>query len=282
MRYFFKSRRFKIAVTIISTLVILSIIAHIVGGIIAPQSNILGSIAAPFQSMLTSVSNYFEDWEKKLSGSEKLAQENAELQDKVNELTSSLIDYEAAKKENEFLKQYLEIKDNHIDYQFEEAMLIARDADDPFGTFTINKGSLHGVALYDPVIEASGLVGYVSQVGASYSKVTTVLSPDITVAAFDRRTDDSGIISGNLESNEQGNTRLYNLSRSCTVAVGDYIVTSGGGVFPEGMLIGTVKEIGTDYNSAIYAEVSPAVDLSELRDVMVITYFAGQSNLGGE
>ena len=109
-----------------------------------------------------------------------------------------------------------------------------------------------------------------------------MLSPDITVAAFDLRTDDSGLLGGTLTSVEKDCTRLQNLPRSCTVAIGDYIVTSGGGVFPEGMLIGTVEEIGTDYNSSIYAEVKPIVDFSDLRDVLVITYFSGQSNLGGE
>ena len=282
MRYFFRSRRFKIAATILATLIIISIIARIVGGIISPQSSILGSFIVPFQSAGRAVGNYFSDLAEKIDGNEKLTAENKELRDKVNELTSSLIDYDKANQENEFLKQYLEIKDNNTDYQFEEALLIARDTDDPFGSFTLNKGSLHGVSLYDPVIEASGLVGYISQVGASYSKVTTILSPDISVAAFDRRTGDAGIIKGTVKSAEGGNTRIGNLSRSCTVAIGDYIVTSGGGVFPEGMLIGTVTEIGTDYNSAIYADLTPAVNLDELRDMMIITYFSGQQNLGGD
>ena len=282
MRYFFRSRRFKIAAAILSTLIIVSIIARIVGGIISPQSSVLGSVITPFQSAFTEVSNFFKDWGKLISGNEELAKENASLKQQVNELTSSLIDYDAAKQENDFLKQYLEIKDNHTDYQFEEARLIAYDTDDPFGAFTVNKGSMHGVALYDPVIEAGGLIGYVSQVGTSYSKVTTIKSPEISVAAFDRRTDDAGVIKGNLESAEKGTTRLCNLSRSCTVAIGDYIVTSGGGVFPEGMLIGTVCEIGNDSNRAIYAEITPAVDLSQLRDMMIITHFSGQTNLGGD
>ncbi len=282
MRYFFKSRRFKIAAAIVSTLIIVSIIARIIGGIISPQSSVLGAVITPFQSAFTEVSNFFKDWGKLISGNEELARENASLKSQVNELTSSLIDYDAAKQENEFLKQYLEIKDNHTDYQFEETRLIAYDSADPFGSFTVNKGSLHGVALYDPVIEASGLIGYVSQVGTSYSKVTTVLSSDISVASFDRRTDDAGVIKGNLDSAENGTTRLCNLSRSCTVAIGDYIVTSGGGVFPEGMLVGTVTEIGNDSNRAIFAEVKPAVDLAQLRDMMIITHFSGQTNLDGD
>lgn len=282
MRYFFRSRRFKIAAIILSSLIIISILARIVGGIISPQSSVFGSVVVPFQSAFTSISNYFEDLGQKINGNEELAKENAELREQVNELTSSLIDYEEAKQQNEFLKQYLEIKDNHTDYQFEEALLIARDTDDPFGSFTLNKGSLHGVALYDPVISDEGLIGYISQVGTAYSKVTTILSPDISVAAFDRRTGDAGIIQGTLKAAQNGFSRICNLSRSCSVAIGDYIVTSGGGVFPDGMLIGTVTEIGTDYNSALYADIQPAVKFDQIRDMMIITYFSGQSIFGGE
>lgn len=282
MRYFFKSRRFKIAAAILSVLVLFSVIAQLAGGALSPQQSVLGSIISPFQSAFTSVSNFFKDLNRDINGSEELARENASLQNKVNELTSSLLDYQEAVSENEFLRDYLEMKDNNIDYQFLKTMLIGRDSDDPFGTFTVNKGSLHGVSVYDPVINSSGLIGYVSQVGASYSKITTVLSPDISIAAFDRRTGDLGVLSGTLSSAENGTTRLSNLSRNCSVAIGDHIVTSGGGVFPDGLLVGTVSAVGNDYNSLIFAEVKPAADLSDLRDMMIITYFSGQTNLSGE
>lgn len=282
MRYFFKSRRFKIVVSILAVVIAVSIVVHIAGGFITPQQSVIGSIIAPFQSAVTRVSNYFSDLNEKINGAETLARENAELESHVNKLTNSLIEYEKAVAENKFLKQYLEIKENHTDYQFEMAMLIARDNDDPYGTFTINKGSLHDISVYDPVIEAGGLIGYISEVGASYSKVTTVLNPEIAVACFDRRTGDLGVLAGTLEAAQKGNTRLSKLSRNCSVAIGDYIITSGGGVFPDGMLIGTVSAIGNDYNSLIYADITPAVDLGELRNMMVITHFSGQTNLGGD
>ncbi len=280
MRYFFKSRRFKIAAVILSLLVVASIIARVAGGMLSPQQSIIGSIISPFQSAFNSVVNFFRDLDRDINGSEELARENASLKNQVNELTSSLLDYEAAVSENEYLREYLGMKDNNMDFEFLDAKLLARDSDDPFGSFTLNRGSLHGVSLYDPVIDSSGLIGYVSEVGSSYCKVITVLSPDIRVASFDRRTGDLGVLSGTLDAAEGGNTRLGNLSRNCSVAIGDYIVTSGGGIFPDGLLIGTVSAVGNDYNSLIYAYVKPAADFENLRDVMIITYFSGQQNLG--
>ena len=58
-------------------------------------------------------------------------------------------------------------------------------------------------------------------------------------------------------------------------------MTSGGGVFPEGIVIGTVDSVHNEsYSTALYGIITPIVDFSELRDVMVITYFTGQGNAG--
>ena len=123
-------------------------------------------------------------------------------------------------------------------------------------------------------------MGYIGDVGITTSKVITVLSPDVTLGALDNRTSDSGVLSGTLELAEKGQTRFYNLSRSCSVAIGDYVVTSGEGIFPSGLLVGTVETIGSDeYNTSIFAAVKPFVDIKDIRNVMVITNFEGKGGL---
>ena len=119
--------------------------------------------------------------------------------------------------------------------------------------------------------------------GLTTSKVTTILSSDLTLGALDNRTNDSGIISGSLETSKNGQTKFKNLSRSCNIAIGDYVVTSGAGIFPKGLLIGTIKYIGNDeYNTSIFANIEPFVDFDNIRSVMVITDFEGQGNILGE
>lgn len=278
MRFFFKSRKFKIAAAVTSVILVISIIAYIAGGILAPQSNLLGALAAPFQKMATSVSNNIEDFFKKLSSNESLILENAQLSEKINELNEKLADYDEMQNENEFYKDYLGIKDANSDYSFCDAVIISRDTTDVFGAFTIDKGSLQGIEQYDPVITSAGLVGYVSSVGLTSSKVTTVLDPKISVAAVDSRTGDAGVITGNIASVENGFTKLGNLQRTAAVAIGDYVVTAGGGVFPKGLLIGKIVNISQEeYTSVLYAETEPFVDISEIRQVMVITDFTGRN-----
>ena len=61
------------------------------------------------------------------------------------------------------------------------------------------------------------------------------------------------------------------------MSIGDSIITAGGGVFPKGMVIGTVGDIKQQSkSSSIYAVVDTAVNFDDIRDVMVITYYTGQ------
>ena len=252
----------------------------------SPQSNILSSITAPFRAAAAKASNGISEFVSAYTEGEELALENAELQTQISELREKLADYEKAVSENEFYKNYLEIKDNNPSFKFTAATLISRDKEDPYGGFVINRGTVNGISANDPVITESGLVGYISGAGLTTSKVTTILSAELTAGALDNRTSDSGLISGTLEFAAKGETRFYNLSRSCNIAVGDYVVTSGEGIFPAGLLVGTIQSIGSDeYNTSIYAGVKPFADIEGLKGVMVITDFEGQGGLapkGGE
>ena len=138
MRYFFRRRRFKIAAIILSSLIIISILARIVGGIISPQSSILGSVVVPFQSAFTSISNYFEDLGEKINGNEKLAKENsnmteAEITKEAEELAKTypidlrilrrLIRVQAKK------AQSAALYDMDYDIQLQEALKIVQSPD---------------------------------------------------------------------------------------------------------------------------------------------------------
>lgn len=280
MRFFFRSRQFKVILSITVCFIAVSILCFFVGGRISPQADVLGTIAAPFRAAFTFVSNSVTDFATALANGNDALIKNAELENEINQLRDKLADYEKTAAQNEFYKEYLEIKDTNPDYKFCPATLVSSDKNDPYGGFVINKGSTDGLEEYDPVITEAGLVGYVTDVGITTAKVVTVLSPDVTLGALDNRTNDSGVLSGTLELAEKGETKFYNLSRSCNVAIGDYVVTSGEGIFPSGILVGTVQSIGSDeYNTSIYAAVKPFVEIKEIRNVMVITNFEGKGGL---
>lgn len=277
MRFFFRSRKFKIMVLVTACVLVLASLGYIFGTSLTPQNSIVGSITTSVQGVFTNISDFFADTYAKMGENEKIMRENAELKSEINELNNKLAEYESALEENEFYKNYLEIKEQHTDFVMEPSAIISRNAEDPYGSFVINKGSLNGISVHDPVITDAGLVGYISEVNPSYSKVTTILDLNIKIGGLDNRTNDVGIVSGELSLAEQGKTKMVNILRSSGVASGDFIVTAGGGVFPKGIIIGKVDSIhNAKVDTSLYAVITPIVDLAEIRDVMVLTYFSGQ------
>ena len=194
MRFFFRSRQFKIILGVTLCLLVIGIVSALFGSRLSPQSDLIGTVTAPFRTAFVKISQGVEDFFSSFTEGNEALIRNSELESEMAELRAQITDYEKLKKENEFYKNYLEIKENNPDFKFTEATLIFKEEKDPFKSFTLNKGSINGVEKYDPVITEAGLVGYISQGGLSTSKVTTILHPDITLGALDNRTSDSGVL----------------------------------------------------------------------------------------
>ncbi|MBQ2676359.1 MAG: rod shape-determining protein MreC [Clostridia bacterium] len=281
MRFFFRSRRFKIILAIVLASALSFGIFGIATGLSAPQSNIMGAVLKPIQQGCANISNWFDSVFVNFESNQKLSQENQELKKQLADKNYQLVEYEDVVRQNKFYKDFLEIKENNPSYKFSPAMVIARDTTDPYGTFTINKGILDGVSVYDPVITADGLVGYISDAYSNQSVVMTVLNPSINITALDNRTRDSGNITGDADLAVKGMCKMTYLAKSSSLAAGDFIISSGaGGVFPAGQIIGTVKEVKTSANATdYYAVVQPSVDVFDIADVMVVTSFEGKSSI---
>lgn len=277
MRFFFRSRKFKILLSIFIVLILLSGLLFSIGETVTPGSSVVATITAPFGEAVNWVTGGISKFFKTFREYDELAMQNEAIRKENESLVSQLMDYQQAIEENEFLKEFLEIKEKNKDYIMEPATIISRDASDAYGGFTVGKGSLDGVAVGDPVITSAGLVGFVGEVGLSYSKVTTILSSFANVSAIDRRTSDFGVVGGTIDLAKKGNCRMFNISNTASVAVGDYVVTSGGGMYPEGIIIGKIVSIVSDELSiSLNAEIEPVADISGAENVMIITYFAGQ------
>lgn len=281
MRAFLRSVRFKVLAIILAVLVVLLVVFSALSGWTSPLSSVASSVVTPVQQGFNSTWEYITNLFSAPSRIRELELENAELREQIAELTEAKTEYETALVENEFYKDYLGLKEDHEDFEFCAAKVVSIDPVDAYGAFSINMGSLNGISPYDPVITAEGLVGYVKSVSLTSSTVVTVLDPTVKAGAYDTRTDDSGIVVGSAKLAKNGQCRMNDLTRDCTVAIGDSIVTSGGGgIFPEGLMVGTVNTMGQDVGDIMYyAVIDPAVNFEKLRNVMVITAFEGQTML---
>ncbi len=233
-------------------------------------------ISAPFQQATTAIANDAANGSNKTR--DELIIENQELKKEINELAAQVIDYDDIKKENDVLKKYYGIKDDNPSYKIAIANVIRRDPNDDFYGFTIDKGSRDDVKINDPVITDNGLIGWISEVNVTTSKVTTLLSPEAKVGAMDKKSGDSGIATGSVQLSEDGLIMLSVISADNTIKQNDIIITTGvGGVYPPDIIIGRVTKLDYNtYDTTPYAVIKPYEDIKSVSDVVVITSFEGQ------
>ena len=241
-------------------------------------AKLFGSVTTPMQRISTLVTNNAAATTTDGKSKEQLEAENRQLQAQVDALRKKLVNYYTYQQENAQLRKFLELKNENQDFKPVSAAVVGRDPDNLFGQFTIDQGTRSGVALNDPVVTDAGVVGWVSGVSSSYSRVTTILSPETQLSAMDKVTRETGIIGCDIKSADANLLKLQYLSSGTKVAAGDLVVTSGiGGVYPRNLVIGTVKSVKrSDTDVSLYAEVTPAANVKDIRDVLVITSFAGQ------
>lgn len=212
-----------------------------------------------------------------------LAAENEKLRQENAELRKQLADYYDVKSENERLRKYYDLKKQNPSYTIQPAAVIKRDSNDDFYSFTLDIGTSDGVAVNNPVITENGLVGWVCQADAVTCKVKTVLSPDTGAGAADKQSGDSGIVSGSASLCDDNLTALTKITENNTIKKGDMIVTTGtGGVYPENLIVGKVKELRfNSYDTTRYAVIEPYEDIRSVTAAAVITDFDGRGTVGG-
>lgn len=278
LKDFFKSVKAKILVGLLSFLLGFMIMAVYSGGTASLFTQIISFVTVPVQKVSANVSTSAAEFFGKFLNADKITAENEILREQVAELQKKLIDYEKTKHENDKLREIIEVTESRRDLEITTASVIARDSLGNFQSFTVDKGSLDGIKYLDPVITEHGLVGYVSEIALTSAKVTTILDISIDVGAYDVSTRDIGIVCGTIELAAQGYCQMEHLPRGSEVSKNDLILTSGGGIFPKDILIGTVIDVvPSQHQTGLIAVIEPAAKIGEIKDVIIVTNFEGQS-----
>jgi rod shape-determining protein MreC len=280
MKDIFNSKGFKVLITCVVILVALLIYTQQVNQ--SFFTDIINFISAPMQSVSSSVTSGVKDAVEEVADTEdSLRAEIARLEEENRLYREQLVDYAECKNLIEHYESVLELKEKNQDFMMVSGEVIGRDPNDLSYGFSIDVGSSNGVYEGAPVITGDGLVGWVSQVYATTSIVTTIFSPDTQIGATCVERSEKGVLQCDIVLSDQKSVQLSFLDADTTIQPGDIITTTGlGGQFPKGLLIGEVLSVErSESDVSKYALVAPFVDIQNITQIFVLTDFTGKGQV---
>ena len=272
---FFKSKFF--IITLIVTVLIAAVFtAMSFLGYSSYLKAALNFITVPVQKLSDTVGRALDGYAAYITEFDKLKEENEELKKQIDGMLDEVQSAKAVKEENDMLRLMLDVKAEHLDYKFEPADIVGREDGNYMTVFTLGRGKNNGIEKDMPIISSnSGLIGRITDAGATWSKACSVVDIDSSVGAYVERSRASGIVAGDYELGLRGLCKMAYLQSDADIEPGDRIMTSGvGSVYPRGIIIGTVTEVKYDESLRTkYAVIKPYANLSGLTSVMVITSY---------
>ncbi|MDD3338213.1 MAG: rod shape-determining protein MreC [Lachnospiraceae bacterium] len=239
-----------------------------------PIRNAAGFVIRPFQNGINTVGNWLTDKQSGFKSVEDLSDENKTLQAKIDELTTQNNELVQNQYELDRLQELYNLDKEYSEYNKVAAQIISKDPGNWYNVFVINRGSDDGLAVDMNVIAGSGLVGIVTEVGANWATVRSIIDDESNVSSMIATTSDTCIVTGDLTLIDQGMINFSQLTdKDNVVQEGDKLVTSNvSEKFLTGILIGYINQVTTDSNNLTKSgTLTPAVDFKHLREVLVIT-----------
>ncbi|MGD9764303.1 MAG: rod shape-determining protein MreC [Candidatus Binatia bacterium] len=193
--------------------------------------------------------------------------DNERLRAKVDELEQQLVRLGELDLENERLRELLNFR-APLQGTAYGARVIARDPGPLSSVLTVDRGARDGVRRGMAVLTPQGVVGRVVDVSHTVSQVVALTDRNSGIDALLQRSRARGVVQGAAD----GACYMNYLMRDADVQIGDRVLTSGlDGVFPKGVAIGSVIEIGHRHRGLLQAAVvKPSVDLNQLEEVLLV------------
>jgi rod shape-determining protein MreC len=238
------------------------------GGTRKLQANIY-QFLAPFLSSGAGIQKQITSVRSNLKSLDDLQAENNSLRIENRSLKATNQALRDVEHEVNRLRHALNYRERDV-FKLVPAEVVARDSSTWWRTLTINRGKEDGIASDMPVVTDEGLVGKTTTVSPNVTVVLLVSDENCRVAANVEGTREQGIVTGERIAGQSPLLNLNFLSKQANLQPGQKAYTSGvGGVFPPGLLIGSVKEFRVRELDG-QAKLVPATDLTKLEDVFVV------------
>ncbi len=191
----------------------------------------------------------------------ELATSNAALRKQLDERNQLIEEYGLSQVKNVVILNR---------FEYISAKVINNSTSQYKNFITINKGTVHGIAPGMAVISEQGAVGKVKSVSDHHAVLISLLNIDDQVSSKIKRTGHFGTVQ--WDGFDPRVIDLRYIPRHVAPLVGDTIVTSGyNAVFPEGILIGIIKEVKLREESPFHQiKVELAQDFGKLAFVEVV------------
>ena len=273
MRHFFSAR---VRVVLILALLLaggLGVVSTITGKSI--PSVVVQGVLAPLRSGANALTDQAEQMYNYMFRYESLQAENEALKAEIAEMREDNLKADSISRENERLRDLLDLTAANESYELVDGYIISRSSTDWTNSFTINKGTAHGIATGMCAITENGeVVGLVTEVGSNYCVVKTVLDSSLEISATIASSGYSGMVQGGYVTGQDGLLRMEYLPSSAVIRNRDQVVTSGSTVYPRNLIIGHVVDAGMgDTGVNKYAILEPAADIEDLEQVFILTAY---------
>jgi rod shape-determining protein MreC len=246
------------------------------GGLHGVQSG-GAAVLRPFEVGAERVAAPFRDGYDWFAGLVHAKSENARLRTEVDKYRSLAIQNKSAAQENADLKAQLHFvgtPEFPRDFRYVATDIISRPPSEFEQQVLIAAGSSSGIRFEDPVVNADGLIGLVTQVAHDTAQVTLLTDPRLKVSAVDLATQATGIVGA---GQGRGTLILDRVSKSQLIHQDDLIVTQGWRVpplkslYPHGIPIGYVTGASqNDLDLYWNVQLNPQVDFGSLHSVLVL------------
>lgn len=227
----------------------------------------------PFRAAGTALTSTAEKYYGYMFRYEALAAQNEVLEERIAEMEDLARQADSVQRENERLRELLNLQATHEDYKMVDAYIIGWSTTDWENTFTINRGTNAGIHENMCAVTANGeVVGLVTEAGPNYAEVTTVLDSTLEISGTISTSGYNGMVRGGYINGNETLLQMNYLPSSAIIRNKDQVVTSGSTVYPRGLIMGYVVDAGFEETGvAKFALLDPAADISSLEQIFIIT-----------
>jgi len=266
----------RVRVVIIAAILLaagLAVLAN-AGGQSLPDT-IMQTLMTPLKAAANALTGQAEQYYSYMFRYEALLAENEALREQIAGMEDQARLANSLSRENQRLRQHLNLKSSHKDYQTVDAYIIAWSSTDWTNTLTIDQGSNAGIAEDMCAITATGeVVGLVTEVGPNYAVIKTVLDSTLEVSAIIASSGYNGMVKGGYYYNSVNHLIMDYLPSAAIIRNKDQVVTSGSTVYPRNLIVGSVVDAGFDDTGvAKFAVLEPAAEIASLEQVFIITQY---------